>query len=108
MSNVGKRGKVSLISRLTTADRRGTTTALRHHEIREVLEAVLSSRQSRKAIATPSTAPEGGDWRTVPVEPTDDMIDRAAAAYYRYESSMREALRAALAAAPQPQNGADQ
>lgn len=40
MRNVGKRGKVSLLGRLTTAKQRGTATTLRAHEVGRVLDAL--------------------------------------------------------------------
>ena len=47
MSNVGKRGKVSLRVRLRDALLKGTNSTIRHNEIREVIDA-LSKPQARE------------------------------------------------------------
>lgn len=46
MSNVGKRGKLSLETRLRDADLNGTNTRLQHHEIKRVREAIASARKA--------------------------------------------------------------
>jgi len=59
-----------------------------------------------EALTTPSTAPEGGEWRTVPVKITPEMILAGYAAFMDAPEAQNEDFKAAwsamLAVAPQP------
>ncbi len=73
MSNVGKRGKLKLESRLRAALLKGTNTRLEHHEIERVIDALLKppAREDAQPVAVIAfregrREPELLSWRALP------------------------------------------
>ena len=77
------------------------------HELKAILDAIIAASR-RAPVADQRAVPEG--WRTVPVEPTDAMVEvmKNGPADYHYrdiEGQIKAAYRRAIAAAPTPPAG---
>lgn len=81
MSNVGRRGKLKLESRLRAALLNGTNTRLEHHEIKRVIDALLKppAREDAQPVAW-RLRPNDGltyDWAVVQSDPNKTAKVRA-------------------------------